>query len=240
MTRRLAAVLALVALPACSFRNVACGVPPPPSAPADAPAGATGAMGGAAGGGGGTVGITFLGDSLTAGLGLLGDQAFPSRVEAMFHADGYAEVEIVNAGQSGDTSAGALRRVDGVLNADTRILVVALGGNDALRGLTPAETHDNLARLIQLARSRGIAVLLCGMEAPPNLGEDYQTAFREAFLQLVRDFKGTIAYLPFLLEGVAGQPALNQPDGIHPNEQGARMVAELVYPKLRPMVDELR
>ena len=186
-----------------------------------------------------TVEIVFLGDSLTSGLGLTADQAFPKRVEEMFHAEGYDEVEILNAGVTGDTTAGALRRVEQVLSPASRILVVALGGNDALRALTTAQTQENLAAIIDGGLARGMAVMLAGMEAPPNLGEDYQRNFRASFAELARTYRGRISYVPFLLEGVAGTPALNQPDGIHPNEAGAKKVAEHLYPPLRDMVDQL-
>jgi acyl-CoA thioesterase I len=183
--------------------------------------------------------IAFLGDSITAGLGLTSQQAYPSLIQAMFAAEGYGEVESLNGGVSGDTTAGGLRRVDQLLGNTTKILVVALGGNDALRGLTATQTHDNIAAIIDEAQSRGVAVLLAGMEAPTNLGDDYRTAFRGAFIQLSRQYEGTIEYVPFLLEGVAANPALNQSDGIHPNADGARVIAELLYPRLRNIVDRL-
>jgi acyl-CoA thioesterase-1 len=183
--------------------------------------------------------IAFLGDSLTAGLGLLSDQAFPELIQKKFAAEGYSLVDAVNAGMSGDTSAGGLRRVDDVLEPDTRILVVALGGNDALRGLTTAQTHDNLAAIIDEALGKGVAVMLAGMEAPTNLGSDYREAFHGAFIQLARAYKGRVTFVPFLLEGVAGNPALNQADGIHPNERGAQIITEQLYPVLRTMVDQI-
>ena len=183
--------------------------------------------------------IVCLGDSLTAGLGLLTNQAYPHVLDEMFAAEGYQEVEMVNAGVSGDTSAGGLRRVEALLGPSVAALVLALGGNDALRGISSSETYDNLAGIIELADAEGIPVMLAGMEAPPNLGPDYQEAFREVFLRLARDYRDVVVWVPFLLEGVAGQPALNQADGIHPNEQGARIVAGLLYPKLRTIIDQL-
>src|SRR5262245_15307336 len=183
--------------------------------------------------------IAFLGDSLTAGLGLTSQQAYPHRIEEMFAAEGYGEVEAVNAGISGDTTAGGLRRVEQLLGTNTKILVVALGGNDALRGLTVAQTHDNLAAIIDTALAARVVVMLAGMEAPTNYGEDYQKAFHDVFIRLSREYKDSIAYVPFLLEGVAGDPALNQQDGIHPNQEGARRIAELLYPRLRNIVDQL-
>lgn len=217
------------------------GCAPQPQAPADvfgdssAPA-ASDAPGGPAGTG--TIGISFLGDSLTAGLGLLTEQAYPQVIEQMFAAEGYSEVVVLNGGSSGDTTAGGLRRVDQLLQNDTRILVVALGGNDALRGLTANQTHDNLAAIIDKALEARVAVLVAGMYAPTNLGEDYQLSFRNAFTRLSNEYRGSIAFVPFLLEGVAGDPSLNQADGIHPNAQGARIIAEQLYPPLRRLVDD--
>ncbi|MEZ5318507.1 MAG: arylesterase [Vicinamibacterales bacterium] len=184
-----------------------------------------------------TLGIVFLGDSLTAGLGLYAQQAFPAVIQDLFQTEGYHEVEIVNGGLSGDTTAGGLRRIDALLQPQVRIVVVALGGNDALRGLTSRQTHDNLAAIIDKIQAFGADVLLAGMEAPTNLGLDYQEAFRDVYRQLSIEYVGSVTYVPFLLEGVAGQPELNQADGIHPNAEGARKIADLLYPRLRAMVD---
>ena len=182
--------------------------------------------------------IVCLGDSLTAGLGLLSDQAYPHLIEQKFAAEGY-EVEVVNAGVNGDTSAGGLRRVEPFLGPEVATLVVALGGNDALRGLSAAQTYENLAGIIEAADAEGIPVVLTGMQAPPNLGDDYRDAFREAYIQLARDYRDAVIWVPFLLEGVAGQPHVNQADGIHPNEKGAQIIADLLYPKLRTVIDQL-
>ena len=222
----------------CSSQTGACGLPKPASPIASstsqnpAPGGATTPQPT------GTA-IAVLGDSITAGLGLMTDQAFPARLQEMFVAEGYNEVEILNGGLSGDTTAGGVRRVEQLLEANVRILVVALGGNDALRGLSATETHDNLAKIIDVATAKRVGVVLVGMEAPANLGIEYRTAFHDAYVQLAQQYRGTIAFIPFLLEGVAGNPALNQADGIHPNEQGARTIAALLYPELRRRVDEL-
>jgi acyl-CoA thioesterase-1 len=185
-----------------------------------------------------TLEIAFLGDSLTAGLGLVSDQAYPNVIKQMFHAEGYAEVDVVNGGSSGDTTAGGARRVGQLLGPNTRILVVALGGNDALRGLTVQQTHDNLASILDQALEQRVSIMLAGMLAPTNLGEDYQKGFRDAFLRLSREYQNSIVFVPFLLEGVAGDPALNQEDGIHPNAQGARVIAERLFPGLRRLVDD--
>ena len=183
--------------------------------------------------------IAFLGDSLTAGLGLLESQAYPARVRELLEADGY-EVDVVNGGVSGDTTAGGLRRYEQLLTGGTRILVVGLGGNDALRGLTVKQTHDNLAAIIDGARAHGVGVVVAGMEAPTNLGEDYRSAFHNVFIDLVREYRGSgVSFVPFLLEGVAGRPELNQADGIHPNEQGAKLVASVVYPAVKGLVAQI-
>lgn len=238
--RRFVVVLLGVALSACSLRNVSCGMsPPPPDAQSSNPAAAPQAGRSADPDDASKLKIAFLGDSLTAGLNLLSQQSYPAIVQDLFEAEGYGQVEAVNAGISGDTTAGGRRRVQQALEPGVRILVVALGANDALRGLGVTQTRENLRAIIDTARAKGMAVVLCGMEAPTNLGEDYRAAFRDVFVQLLREYPGQISYVPFLLEGVAGNPALNQADGIHPNERGARVIAELLYPKLRTLVDQL-
>jgi acyl-CoA thioesterase I len=178
--------------------------------------------------------IVALGDSLTAGLGLLESEAYPARLQARLDEDGY-DVEVVNAGVSGDTSAGGLRRLDWALEGDVRILILALGANDSLRGLSIAEMKQNLSTIIERARQRRIAVLLAGMEAPPNLGPDYTAAFRQAYEDLAREQQ--VVFVPFLLQGVAGLAEFNQRDGIHPNAAGARAIADTLWPALQPMVD---
>ncbi len=180
--------------------------------------------------------IVALGDSLTAGQGLPLSQAFPSVLQDKLNADGL-DVEVENAGVSGDTTAGGLRRLDWALGANVRILIVALGANDALRGISPADTKKNLAAIIEAAQAKHIAVLLAGMEAPPNLGTDYKTAFHQIYPALADQYHDVV-FVPFLLEGVAGKPELNQADGIHPNEKGAEIIAELIYSKIHVMVDE--
>ena len=181
--------------------------------------------------------IAFLGDSLTAGFGLLSEQAYPAEIQRLFAGEGYDEVEVINAGLSGDTTAGGARRIEGVLEPGVRVVVVALGGNDALRGLTTRDTYDNLSRIIEIARGKGVQVLFCGMEAPTNLGEDYRKNFRDLFLQIARETR--VPFVPFLLEGVAANPALNLADGIHPNVEGAKVIAQALYPRLRTIVDSL-
>jgi acyl-CoA thioesterase-1 len=185
------------------------------------------------------IGVVVLGDSITAGLGLLIEESFPSRLQTLFMEEGYHEVEIMNAGVSGDTTAGGLRRVDALITPEVKVAIVALGGNDALRGLSVADTKRNLAGIIDKFLEAGVSVLLTGMEGPTNLGEDYRSSFRNAYRELADTYAGRIRFVPFLLEGVGGDPALNQPDGIHPNAEGAQKIAELLYPTVRDLVDEI-
>jgi acyl-CoA thioesterase-1 len=173
----------------------------------------------------------FLGDSLTAGLGLASDKSFPSLIGKKLKDKGL-EYDIVNAGVSGDTSAGGLRRLDWSLEGDVRVLILALGANDGLRGLSTVEMKKNLAAVLDRARARNVPVILAGMEAPPNYGPDYTRAFREVYQELAAEYK--VRFIPFLLQGVAGEAALNQGDGIHPNIRGAELVADLVWKELEP------
>jgi len=179
--------------------------------------------------------IVFLGDSLTAGYGLDIEQSVPSLVQQHLDADGY-KFEVVNAGVSGDTSAGGLRRLDWSLDGDVRILVLELGANDGLRGLPVADMKKNLKAIMTTAKTRGIEVLLTGMEAPPNYGPAYTSEFRRAF----RDLAGEehVAFMPFYLYQVAGIPTLNIADGMHPNPAGARIVEANLWRSLKPLLDK--
>lgn len=179
--------------------------------------------------------IVFLGDSLTAGFGLERAQSVPSLVQARLDEEGYG-YEVVNAGVSGDTSAGGLRRLDWSLDGDVRVLVVELGANDGLRGLPVADLKKNLTTVIESAQARGIKVLLTGMEAPPNYGPSYTSEFRQVYRDLAR-LPG-VTFMPFYLEGVAGNPALNIRDGIHPNPEGARIVERNVWRSLEPLLEK--
>jgi acyl-CoA thioesterase-1 len=178
--------------------------------------------------------IVFLGDSLTAGLGLEPDQSVPALTQKRLDEEGY-EYQVVNAGVSGDTSAGGLSRLDWSLEGDARVLVIELGANDGLRGLPVAAMKRNLAAIITRAEERGVTVLLTGMEAPPNYGAGYTAEFRQAFRDLAREHD--VAFLPFFLEGVAGIPGLNQRDGIHPNPEGARLIERKIWGSLEPLLD---
>jgi acyl-CoA thioesterase-1 len=179
--------------------------------------------------------IVCLGDSLTAGLGLVETQSYPYLLQKKVDEDGF-DYEVVNAGVSGDTSAGGLRRLDWALQENVRVLIVALGANDGLRGLSVAEMEQNLGRIIETAQSRHIAVILAGMEAPPNYGTEYAAAFRQAYRQLALRYR--VLFVPFLLDKVAGVASLNQADGIHPNPQGAALVADNVWAVLKPLLDQ--
>jgi acyl-CoA thioesterase-1 len=179
--------------------------------------------------------IVVLGDSLSAGYGLLESQAFPALLQRKLDTDGY-KWEVVNAGISGDTTAAGLQRLDWALNqGDVRILVLELGANDGLRGLPVSEMKKNLAAIIERSREKGATVLLAGMEAPPNFGPEYVVSFRQVYRDLAREHKVTL--LPFLLDKVAGVQTLNQGDGIHPNIEGTAIVADNVWNVLKPMVD---
>jgi acyl-CoA thioesterase-1 len=145
-------------------------------------------------------------------------------------------LEVVNAGVSGDTSADGLRRANWALEGDVRLLIVALGANDALRGLPPDQMKANLQSIIHRARQRAIPVLLVGMEAPPNYGEQYAASFRQVFQDLARENK--VTFVPFLLEGVAGVPDLNQSDGIHPTSAGAARIADHLWPAVKTMIEK--
>lgn len=175
--------------------------------------------------------VVFLGDSITAGLGLSPEQAYPTLIQRKIDAEslGY---HVVNAGVSGDTSAGGLSRLEWALDGDVKVMVVALGGNDGLRGLPPEELQKNLATIIERAQARKIAVVLAGMEAPPNFGQTYTVSFRRVYADLAAQYG--VPLIPFLLQGVAGIEGLNQRDGIHPTAEGARTVADNVWTVLRP------
>ena len=177
--------------------------------------------------------IVALGDSLTAGLGVGVDEAYPALLEARLRREGF-HYRVVNAGVSGDTSAGGVRRIDWVLRLSPAIVIVALGANDGLRGQPPEALRDNLTRIVERARGGGAQVLLAGMRVPPNYGDQYARAFTAVF-PTVAEATG-VPLAPFLLEGVAGDARLNQPDGIHPNAEGQRRIADRLWPYLKPLL----
>ena len=178
--------------------------------------------------------IVVLGDSLTAGLGIDVAQAYPAVLQRRVKERGL-DYQIVNAGVSGDTSAGGLARLDWALDGDVRMLVLALGANDGLRGLPVEELKRNLAQIIERVQARHITVVLAGMEAPPNFGPQYTAGFRDVYPALARQYH--VKLVPFLLDGVAADDALNQRDGIHPNSRGAQIVADNIWSVLGPMLD---
>ena len=177
--------------------------------------------------------IVFLGDSLTAGYGLDKDASVPSLIQQKLEDAGYPH-EVVNAGVSGDTSAGGLSRLEWSLAGDVKILVIELGGNDGLRGLPVASLKQNLREIITRSQARGIKVILTGMEAPPNFGATYTSDFRAVYRQLAKEH--ALVFVPFYLEGVAGIPNLNIADGIHPNAEGSRIVAKTIWSALEPLL----
>jgi acyl-CoA thioesterase-1 len=171
--------------------------------------------------------ILDFGDSLTAGYGLPAGQAFPARLEAWLHQQGI-EARVVNAGVSGDTTAGGLARLDWALTDKPDLVILALGANDALRGIEPSSVRENLDKMIGKIEASGAKVLLLGMLAPPNWGEEYRHAFDQIFPELARIHH--LPLYPFFLEGVAMQPELNQPDGLHPNERGVAVLVDRIAP----------
>jgi len=182
--------------------------------------------------------VVFLGTSLTAGLGLLREEdGYVGRLSAMADSAG-VPMQAVNAGVSGDTSAGGLRRLEWVLREALDILVVELGANDGLRGQDPNATAENLRDIIRAARAHypDAAVLVAAMESPTNLGDAYNERFRALFPAVARDTGATL--IPFFLDGVAGVPELNQEDGIHPTPEGHRMMARNLWPYLEPALRE--
>jgi acyl-CoA thioesterase I len=228
----LAATSVSVCIAACGPRQDSPGSPPPQTTSSPAAAGAADTA--AAAPRASRPRIVILGDSLTAGLGLAPSEAYPTLLQQRL-TDAGMNYEVVNAGVSGDTSAGGLSRLDWALEGDVRFLVVALGGNDALRGLPPDGLKRNLAQIIERAQARHITVVLAGMEAPPNYGVDYARQFHDVYAQLARQYD--VPLVPFLLQGVGGVARLNQPDGIHPTAEGARTLADNVWTVLKPLVE---
>jgi acyl-CoA thioesterase-1 len=180
--------------------------------------------------------LVVLGDSLTAGYGLGADEALPARLEARLRMEGY-DVEVVNAGVSGDTASSGLARLDWVVPEGTRAVIVALGANDALRGIDPAVTEKALDAILECLVARGIAAMLAGMKAPPNMGADYVERFDAIYPTLAR--RHGVPLYPFLLDGVAARPDLNQGDGMHPTARGVEVIAERMLPAVRAFLDAL-
>ncbi len=179
--------------------------------------------------------LLVLGDSLTAGYGLDPSQAYPALLQEKVDAAGL-DFNVVNAGVSGETSAGGASRIDWLLRRRVDVLLLELGANDGLRGIPLDATRKNLQYIIDATRRRypGVKVVIAGMLVPPNLGPDYSTSFRNLFRELAEE--NDAALIPFLLEGVAGKPELNLPDGIHPTPRGHELVAENVWKVIRPIL----
>jgi acyl-CoA thioesterase-1 len=179
--------------------------------------------------------VVFLGDSLTAGYGLSADRAFPALVAQALRDQGAAG-RIVNAGVSGDTTAGGLARLDWILKQEPAILVVGLGGNDALRGQPLENVEQNLRAIVSRGRLAGARVLLLGQRIPTNYGPDYSERFAAIYPRVAREAGAKL--MPFVLEGVGGRPALNLPDGIHPNARGHEIIAQNVAPYVEELLRE--
>ncbi|MEX0823388.1 MAG: arylesterase [Balneolaceae bacterium] len=178
----------------------------------------------------------FFGDSITAGYGLETENAFPALIQEKIDSLDLP-YDIVNAGLSGETSAGGLRRIDWVLQQPVDIVIIELGGNDGLRGIDPENTKENLQGIIDKIESKypETEIILTGMQAPPNMGENYTERFRQVFFDLAD--KNDVIFLPFILEGVAGNPELNQPDGIHPTFEGHQILAKNVWEVMEPLLE---
>ena len=177
--------------------------------------------------------IVAFGDSLTSGPGLRPDQAYPALLQQRIRSEG-REYRVINAGVTGDTSGEALLRFDGALVPDTQIVILAIGGNDGLRGVPVATVEKNISALIERAQARGIDVLLCQMEAPPIGGFGYTIDFHRVFTRLAERYK--VALVPFFLLGIVGNDVLDLDDTLHPNAAGHRVIADTIWPHLRPML----
>ncbi len=177
--------------------------------------------------------IVALGNSLTAGLGVPTTESYPTRLQRRLDQAGYV-YRVINAGVSGDTTAGALRRLDWVLKNQPRIVIIELGANDGLRGQPVKNIHENLRRLMQGLQQAGVTVLLTGMKIPPNYGKAYTSQFTNMYAQLAEEFH--VAFMPFFLEDVAAHRALNQADGIHPTGEGYRIIMDNLFEILEPLL----
>lgn len=182
--------------------------------------------------------ILFFGDSLTEGYGLDEDEAYPALIQDKLDSLGYEAYEVVNAGLSGETSAGGKARVGWAIEQGVDIFVLELGANDGMRGIAPAATYDNLSAIIDSVQARHpeAKIMLAGMLALPNMGHRFEQQFNDVFPRLARA-KSVDAFLPFLLEDVAAEPTLNLEDGIHPNKAGQRIVARNVWAVLEPLLE---
>lgn len=179
--------------------------------------------------------ILALGDSLTAGYGLGPGDGFVDILQAHLDENGF-DVELINAGVSGDTTKGGLARLDWALFDQPQRAIVALGGNDMLRGLSPEQSYDNLQAILQKLEAENIPVLLAGMLAPANMGAEYQIEFDSIYPKLANEFD--VIFYPFFLDGVALEPRLNQPDGLHPNKEGVKIMADKITPYIQALLEK--
>ena len=179
--------------------------------------------------------IVAFGDSLTAGLGVSADESYPAQLQQRLDALRY-RYRVINAGVSGDTTAGGLRRVPWILNSRPHLVILELGGNDGLRGLSLDQTRNNLDQIIQRLQQAGTTVVLAGMKLPPNYGKDYTTGFEALYAALAKKYR--LPLIPFFLEGVAASTTLNQADGIHPAKDGYTVIVEQILKTLRPVLDQ--
>ena len=177
--------------------------------------------------------LVVFGDSLSAGYGLEKQYAFPTRLNIALNQKGHT-VKVINAGVSGDTTAGGRARLEWTLGNNVDAVILELGANDALRGLGTEQAYKNLAGILKILADRGIPTLLAGMHAPPNMGEDYGKSFDDIFKRLNKEFD--VIFYPFFLDGVAANPALNQEDGIHPNPAGVDMLVERILPDVEALL----
>ncbi len=178
--------------------------------------------------------IVAFGDSLTAGFGLLENESYPYLLQQKLKADGY-DYEVLNAGVSGDTTAGGLERIDWSLDQkNVQILILELGANDLLRGMSPAQMKENLDKMIRKAKAKNVQVLLCGMLSPPSMGAQYQADYINAFRDLADEHE--VEFMPFIMLGIALDPKLNQQDGIHPNADGEKIMTDNIYKALKPLL----
>jgi acyl-CoA thioesterase I len=177
--------------------------------------------------------IVAFGDSLTAGLGVAAEDAYPARLQRRLEEQGL-HYRVINAGVSGDTTAGGLRRVDWVLKSHPDIVIIELGANDGLRGLDLQDTKANLERIIQRCQDASVRVILAGMKLPPNYGADYTKGFEAIYPALAKRYHVTL--IPFFLDGVAGSTSLNQADGIHPTSEGYRIIADKILETVKPLL----
>jgi len=178
--------------------------------------------------------IVAFGDSLTAGLGVAAEEAYPARLQRRLDEKGL-RYRVINAGVSGDTTAGGVRRVDWVLKSRPDLVILELGGNDGLRGLKLDETKANLERIIKRCQAASVTVILAGMKLPPNYGAEYTKGFEAIYPALAKQYRLTL--LPFFLDGVAGSASLNQADGIHPTSEGYRIIADKVLETVKPLLN---